>query len=172
MELAKKHRSGYYGVKYVKVVGMRSKEVPQDEALYAGHKEVQYALDKNGKYVKELSSGWNAKTIANSQFWKDLLKLVKDAAEEVRNGTKSTLYYFMIINQMDVGLLSQYSGIPKWRVKRHLKAEKFKTLGDDIIRIYADLFQIKADQLNKLPENPDEPDCIARWAHIKADRNI
>ena len=45
---------------------MKKNEVPQDESKLekANIKDMVYAVDENGNYVTELSTGWNPKTIA------------------------------------------------------------------------------------------------------------
>ena len=45
---------------------MKKNEVPQDKSNLesANFKELCYAVDENGEYTTELSTGWSPKTIA------------------------------------------------------------------------------------------------------------
>ena len=89
---------------------MEKDKVPQDEGITAGiTREVQYAVDENGKYVKTLSKGWEAKNIVNELAWEDNQEfwnngeyftemITKKAVEYLREAAKSDrpffLYYF------------------------------------------------------------------------------
>lgn len=43
---------------------MEKDKVPQDEGITGGvTREVQYAVDKDGKYVKTFSKGWEPKIL-------------------------------------------------------------------------------------------------------------
>ena len=51
---------------------MKKEDVPQDlSSLGRITKEVCYATDKTGKYLTELSQGWNIKTMALEAAWSD-----------------------------------------------------------------------------------------------------
>jgi len=133
---------------------MEKDKVPQDEGITAGiTREVQYAVDENGKYVKTLSKGWEPKNIVNELAWEDIQEMVDIADEKIKAGKASPIMHFMAKNQMDVTLLSDYAELPKWKVKRHLKAKCFKKLKQDQIEKYAKVFEISVEELvNFKPE--------------------
>jgi hypothetical protein len=56
----------------------------------------------------------------------------------------------MARNQMDVGLLAQYMGIMRWRVKRHLKLRIFKKLNQNLLSRYASLLKVTVEQLQDI----------------------
>jgi len=134
---------------------MKQEDVPQQFGLNAGQKEVNYAVDSAGHYTLEQSAGWEVKTIALRQAWEAIVEQLQREITAFKAGRKSPLAYHMIKNQMDPALLSQYSGIARWRVKRHLKPAVFARLKETALVPYAELFGISVDQLCHVPEQPD-----------------
>lgn len=134
---------------------MKEEDVPQQFGLNAGCQEVNYAVDNDGRYMLAQSAGWEAKTIALQQAWEAIVDQLHQVLAEIRAGEKSALAYYMVKNQMDPALLSQYSGIARWRVKRHLRPMVFNKLAAAALAPYAELFGINVDQLRMIPEQPD-----------------
>lgn len=134
---------------------MKKEDVPQHGDLTAGCREVSYAVDADGRYHLELSAGWEAKNIALRQAWEAITEELQEVIAEIARGRKSPLAYHMVKHQMDPVLLSQYSGIACWRVKRHLKPAVFARLEPATLMIYADLFSICIETLRQVPLKPD-----------------
>jgi len=134
---------------------MKKEDVPQQGGLNAGCREVNYAVDAEGRYLLEQSVGWEAKNIALSQAWEAIVEQLTAVISEIKAGKQSPLAYHMIKVQMDSGLLAQYSGIARWRVKRHLKPAVFAKLDSRVLTIYAEFFGISVEDLCRLPDNPD-----------------
>ncbi|MDE1192004.1 MAG: hypothetical protein PW786_07690 [Arachidicoccus sp.] len=127
---------------------MQKKDVPQDlGALGKITKEISYATDDLGKYVTEQSVGWDVKKTALDAAWGDIEKRIEQAKQKVWNNEASPILYFMEKGLMDVSILAGYTGFAKWRVKRHLKPSVFKKLSDKKLQAYADVFNIKIDEL-------------------------
>jgi heterodisulfide reductase subunit C len=128
---------------------MKEKEVPQDnEGLLEGKlREVCYAVDDNGNYVTVLSTGWTPKNAALKQAWADVNDKIEETKQNVLTGKLSPLAYYMEKNIMNLKLLSQYAGIPKWKVKRHLKPGVFQKLADETLGKYAQALDITIDEL-------------------------
>lgn len=133
---------------------MEKDKVPQDEGITAGiTREVQYAVDENGKYVKTFSKGWEPKNIVNELAWEDIQEMVDLADKKINAGKASPIMHFMAKNQMDVTLLADYVELSKWKVKRHLKPRGFKKIKKDQLENYAKVFNISVDELvNFKPE--------------------
>lgn len=125
---------------------MKKDQVPQDdEKLLDGKtRDVQYAVDQNGKYTTVLSLGWEPKNIVMKQVWNEINSHVEDARKEVIAGKKSPLFYFMQKNMMDVKLLSEYSGISRWKVRRHLKPRHFNNAKISVLDKYAKTFNLSS----------------------------
>ena len=67
--------------------------------------------------------------------------------EKIANNQLSPIAYYLEKRMMDIKLLSQYTDILRWRVKRHLKPNVFKKLSHEILKKYADAFEITVDEL-------------------------
>jgi hypothetical protein len=133
---------------------MEKDKVPQDEGITAGiTREVQYAIDENGKYVKTFSKGWEPKNIVNDLAWEDIQEMVDEADEKIKAGKASPIMHFMAKNLMNITLLADYAELSKWKVKRHLKPKGFKKLKQEQLEKYAKIFNISTEELvNFKPE--------------------
>ncbi|MFZ0134460.1 MAG: hypothetical protein WAK95_18125 [Desulfobacterales bacterium] len=131
---------------------MQKKDVPQDVGLNRGKTEITYAVDEDGTYVQAPSLGWEPKNVANQQAWEQIQHEIATEFERVRAGTRSPLAYHMVRNLMDVGLLAGYAGLPRWRVRRHLKPAGFRRLDRGLLARYADIFGISCEALQKIPD--------------------
>ncbi len=136
---------------------MKKKDVPQHGGLLSGVREVNYAVDSDGRYTLESSVGWDAKNIALRQAWEAIADQLRDVLADIKDGKKSPLSYHMVKNQMDAALLCQYSGVARWRVKRHLKPAVFAKLDSIALLPYTKLFGISVDELRLVPNEPISP---------------
>ncbi len=134
---------------------MEKDKVPQDEGITGGvSREVQYAVNKDGKYEKVLSKGWEPKNIVNELAWDDIQDNIDIANKKIKEEKASPLLYYMAKNIMDVSLLANYIELSKWKVKRHLKLKGFKKLSEEQLENYADIFEISVEELvNYKPQN-------------------
>lgn len=127
---------------------MKTNEVPQDKShLESVSREVYYAVDENGEYKKALSSGWDVKTIALENTLEEIERRVDDAKKRVLENKTSPVEYYMELHKMDIPVLASYTGIWKWRLKRHFKPSVFKKLSQKTLQKYADVFEITITEL-------------------------
>jgi hypothetical protein len=132
---------------------MKKKEVPQDEGLNEGRfEDVCYALDDDGNYVAVGSTGWQPKTDALLQAWDVINEKVEHVRQQVLSGELSPIAYYMEKNLMDLKLLADYAGLPKRKVRKHLKPERFIKLDDKVMLKYADTFGISIETLRNFTE--------------------
>lgn len=131
---------------------MKKQEVPQDnEGLHQDKfRDLCYALDEEGKYVSVHSTGWSPKNEAMKQAWEEIHIKVEEARKQVITGKTSILTYHMEKNIMTVKLLSQYTGIPRRKIKRHLKPAVFETLDAEVLQKYAEAFNISLEELTDI----------------------
>jgi hypothetical protein len=130
---------------------MKKENVPQDmSSLGKITKEVCYATDSSGKYVTELSTGWDVKIGALDVAWKDVEERMNKAKQQVLKGEASPLLFFMEYRLMDLEILAGYSGLWKWQIRRHLKPEIFNKLSDKMLQKYADAFNVKLADLKTM----------------------
>lgn len=128
---------------------MKKSEVPQDNGrvFEKGSRELYYAVDENGEYTTALSTGWDAKNVVQDHTMQELQERIDRARADVRDNKVSPIVYFMELRRMDWQLVSDYTGIWKWRVKRHSKPVVFRRLNERVLAKYADTFEITVDQL-------------------------
>ncbi len=128
---------------------MKRDQVPQDDAkLMEGRsREVCYAVDENGNYVKVHSTGWEPKNAALLQAWEQINDQLKEACDLVKSGKASPLAVFMAKSMFDLKLLSEYTHIPKRKIKEHLEPRNFRNLDEMTLKTYAEAFSITVDEL-------------------------
>ena len=130
---------------------MKKEDVPQDlGSLGKITKEVCYATDDSGKYVTELSNGWDVKTTALDAAWDNIEDRISEARKKVLNNEASPLLFFMEHGLMDIGILADYTGFWKWQIKNHLKPAAFKNLSERKLQKYASVFNISIDDLKNM----------------------
>jgi hypothetical protein len=131
---------------------MKKSDVPQDKSNLesANIKDMYYALDENGNYTTELSTGWSPKTIALDNAIKVIEERVADAKKRVSSNQTSPIEYYMELHKMDLTVLSSYAGFWKWRVKRHFRPSVFKKLNQKTLQKYADVFDITIKELKDI----------------------
>lgn len=133
---------------------MQKKEVPQDPSALENYtKDICYVLDENGKYVTTESTGWEVKAKALDITWQDIDNRVKETRLKVLNGEVSPLLFFMELKVMDIKILSSYTGIWKWNIKKHLKPSVFNKLTEKTLQKYADVFEVSIDVLKSMEIN-------------------
>ena len=137
---------------------MKKHEVPQDnEGLREGKAvELYYAVDENGEYVTVPTCGWAPKNAALLQAWEVIHEKVAEARNQVLQGRLSPIAYYMEKNLMDVKLLASYMGLPRWKVRRHLKPSGFAKLDGIVLGRYADLFRVPVEALTNFRGTPEK----------------
>ena len=130
---------------------MKKEDIPQDpSALGRITKEVCYAVDSSGKYVTELSNGWEVKAAALDITWKDIEENTEKAKQKVLHNHASPLLDFMELRIMDMGTLAAYTGFWKWQIKRHLKPTVFNNLSEKKLQKYATAFDVTVEELKTM----------------------
>jgi len=129
---------------------MKVEEVPQDNGGFLKEGKVRdlcYAVDEEGHYRQVLSVGWDPKNEALRQSWEAVNERVEEIKQEIIKGKVSPIAYFLEKNLMDTTILSSYTGIWRWKVKRHLNPKVFKKLNQSVLQKYAEVFKISVDEL-------------------------
>ncbi|MET2985363.1 hypothetical protein [Aureibaculum conchae] len=131
---------------------MKKSEVPQDKSNLesANFKELCYAVDEEGNYITENSSGWDPKTIALNNAIEEIKERVAEAKKRVLNNETSPIEYYMELHKMDLPILASYVGLWQWRVKRHFKPKVFKKLSKNLLQKYANVFDVSVEQLQDI----------------------
>src|SRR5690554_3237381 len=131
---------------------MKKEEVPQDKSNLesANFRELCYAVDENGEYTTQNSTGWEPKTVALNNAIEEINQRIADAKNRVLASKTSPIEYYMELHKMDVGILASYVGMWQWRVKRHFKPSVFKKLSQRILKKYAEVFDISVEELKQI----------------------
>lgn len=114
-----------------------------------GLKTVSYVKNGEGKLEQVRSDSWQPVNEVNLQAWQEIEKQIDQAKNKVASGRVSSLYYYMIANQMSIPLLARYTKQSVIRVLFHLNPFFFKRLGTDRLKRYADLFKTSIEDLTK-----------------------
>ena len=130
---------------------MEKKDVPMDGGKYGGFMHKYYVPDENGNYECVKCDGWETINIAYCTAKEFDNEDLAGVLERVKKGELSPLAYHMNRQMMDTKALAQYVGLPKWRVKRHLKPRGFNSLDDEALKRYASVFNISVEQLKETP---------------------
>ena len=134
---------------------MKKENVPQhDEKLLNGIREIQYAVDENGNYIQVKSIGWEPKNEALKQAIQMQDEIIEDARQQVSEGEKSPVFFYMHLKQMDYSILKEYTGFSKLKLRKHSKAKHFDKLNDKVLKIYADIFKVSVETLKTVPASP------------------
>lgn len=128
---------------------MKKSEVPQDKSTLENTniREMCYAVDENGEYTTELSTGWDPKTIALNNTLAEIDERIAAAKEKVLKNETSPIEYYMELNRMDTSVLAGYTGFWQWQIKRHFKPSVFQKLSIKRLQKYADVFEITIEEL-------------------------
>ena len=125
-------------------------EVPQDPKNFKEGDKLRkkmYATDKEGKYTGVVSAGWEVENYAMKQAWDAVEEELEEIKQKISNGEMSPLMYFMKKCLMDISLLAKYVGKWQWQVRRHMKPSVFGKLDNEMLKRYADVFNITVEEL-------------------------
>jgi len=90
---------------------------------------------------------WQPVNIVNSQAWQEIENQIEVSKAKIASGKVSCLHYFMTANQMDAGLLAQYTGQSSWLVRLHLIPFFFNRLGANRLKKHVDIFKVSSGDL-------------------------
>ena len=131
---------------------MKASLVPQDNiSTYASNRKVIYAVDEGGHYGLVTSSGWAVEEEATRQALNEFERQANEARAAVLAGTASPLFYHMSAQRMDLQVLSESTGIFKWRIRRHFRPKIFRRLAAKMLARYAEALGMSIADLKALP---------------------
>lgn len=130
---------------------MRERDVPQEgNATLEGKRKAVYAVGDDGKMRIVPSRGWEVEETVTRQALVELERQAQDARQRVAAGQSSPLEYHMYRARMDLALLSQATGLWRWRVRRHFRPAVFARLPRTLLQRYADALGMTPDSLSRL----------------------
>lgn len=126
---------------------MKKIEIPQENnSTLDGQKKVMYGTDENGDFQR-INYASSVEEFATITAVQEYIELEKECLEDIKNNIASPIKYYMYKNRMDLPTLASAVNMFSFRVKRHLKMAIFKKLNDKILQKYADVFDIKIEEL-------------------------
>lgn len=132
---------------------MKVSDVPQDLNYYKYTvvRDLNYAVDEQGRYQAVVSDGWEAKDDALDVAWDDVREQCDEVLERIKKGETSPLEYHATKNLMPINLLSSYTGFSKRTIRKHFNPANFIKLDNDTLSIYADVLRITVEELKTIP---------------------
>jgi len=110
-----------------------------------GEQMVQYYFDG-----KEWRQKWERKLDACTVVLTKHSQELETIRQQVLDGQLSPLAYHLQTNLFNLNLLSAYTGIPKRRIRKHLKPDHFNQLDEKTLNIYAAIFEITVEELKTI----------------------
>jgi hypothetical protein len=130
---------------------MRERDVPQEgNTTLAGNRKAVYAVADDGKVRLVASRGWEVEEIVTRQAVQDLERLAQEARGRALAGLTSPLEVHMYRARMDLALLSQTTGLWRWRIRRHLRPQVFAGLSPALRQRYADALGMTPEALGRI----------------------
>ncbi|NPU83556.1 MAG: hypothetical protein HPY65_03625 [Syntrophaceae bacterium] len=137
---------------------MKKGDVPQDDIRhFRTARKAAYAVDEEGHYTTVPTTGWDVEEVILYQAIEEFEEQAEACRQRVALGEDSPIAYFMFKRCMDPTVLAQAMGLPRWRVRRHLKGKVFDRLGEGMLREYARVLRVPPDALK-----PFRPDVLER----------
>ena len=133
---------------------MKKEDVPQDLVYFKDNviRDLMYVVDENGHYTSVISDGWSVKNEALGVVWDDIHEQCEKIRLRVIAKEASPLAYHIKKSLQNVYLLSSYSGIPKRKIRKHLKYDEFMKLDENTLQKYADTMRITVEELKRVDE--------------------
>ncbi len=127
---------------------MKKGEVPQDDIRhFRTARKAAYAVDEEGHYTTVPTTGWDVEEVILYQAIGEFEEQAEACRQRVLRGEDSPIAFFMYKRCMDPTVLAQAMGLPKWRVKRHLKGKVFARMGEEMRKEYARILRVPPDAL-------------------------
>jgi len=131
---------------------MKVDEVPQDGAFLVEGRmsDLYYVVDDKGHYTKVLSKGWAPKNDAIRLAWNRIYEKAEEIRQQVLSGIMSPIAFYMELNVMDVNILASYTGLPRRKVRKHMKMKGFRKLTPELIQTYGNALNLTNDELTDI----------------------
>jgi hypothetical protein len=133
-----------------------------DGDITDGLKIISYVANTSGSQELVQSSMWHPVGVVNHQAWQEIEKQIEASKKRVAAGRVSCLHYYMTANQMDAGLLANYTRQLRWLVRLHMIPFFFCRLSPDTLKKYGKIFNVSPDDLIQGQLKPpvyDQRDC-------------
>jgi hypothetical protein len=110
---------------------------------------ILYVEKEDGKYEPMQTGSYITKNYLDDYELKRH-HLEESLKKQVLTGKVSPIYYYMVLEELTLSELAARAGIRKGKVKKHLEARHFNTIPQEILQLYADVFNITIPDMLKL----------------------
>jgi hypothetical protein len=114
------------------------------------NREVFYFYDKEKGFINKVQPHNNIVQVLIKQSWDITGDKIEETRKKAEAGEISPVAYHMERCVMDLVTLAAYTGLPKWRIKRHFRPAVYKKLDEPTKKRYADAFEITVTELDQL----------------------
>ncbi|WP_339134720.1 MAG: hypothetical protein WGN25_16115 [Candidatus Electrothrix sp. GW3-4] len=128
---------------------MENEQDDREESVTGGLHTISYIADAQGEQELIPGSVWQPVNIVNRQAWEEIEQHIAASKEKIAQDRVSCLHYYMIANQMDIGLLARYTGQARCLVRLHLIPFFFRRLGQKTLDRYAKVFLVSSKDLRQ-----------------------
>jgi len=102
---------------------------------------LQYSFDGN-EWCQKWEEKFDASRVGMIEHFQKLEAII----QQILAGKVSPLAFHIHKNLFSIRILSDYTGIPKRRIKKHLKPEKYNQLDDETLKKYATAFRMSIEE--------------------------
>ena len=74
--------------------------------------------------------------------------------KKIQNREATPVYYYMVLEDLTISELASRVRIRKAKVKKHLRHEYFNRIGNEMLKQYADVFNVSLNDLIQLMNPP------------------
>jgi len=121
-------------------------EDQDEELIYRNNRELHYSFDPEKGFSRKIDYQYPGNQVIIQQGWEEVQRRLNEESKLMHEGKLSPLAWYMEKNQMDLSMLSSYTGLMKWKIKRHLRPDVFKKLKPAILARYASAFSVEPDE--------------------------
>jgi len=110
---------------------------------------ILYVEKEDGKYEPIQTGSYITKNFLDDYELKRR-HLEESLKKKVQSGEVSPIYYYMVLEDLTLSELSARAGMRKGKVKKHLESAHFNAIPQEILKLYADVFNITVPDMLKL----------------------
>lgn len=116
---------------------------------------ILYVEKEDGKFGPMQTGSFITKNYIDDYFEKRK-NLIASLRQQIQLGEISPVKFFMVLEDLTINELSARTRIPIRKIRKHLTPDHFNSLTADLLRGYADVFNVTVEQL-KMADPGTEP---------------
>ena len=117
----------------------------QQVILYVEKEDGKYGPIQTGSYI-------TSKYLDDYELKRKNLE--DSLRKKIQNREASPVYFYMVLEDLTISELASRVRIRKAKVKKHLRHEYFNRIGNEMLKQYADVFNVSLNDLIQLMNPP------------------